>query len=220
MLADFFRAYVTCTYEQAEDLLLQLSERYIAAAKELELHHVPHFFSVHHGRLSSDHYRTLAHVFEVLICDFPDDLEVQRAVHDVLVWYWASRSMSYDVADMATLAELGLRMRASMAFFETDALRAQYHKDTTVLVSCLDDVPKMHRAVHHLPEYMLEFGPYEDLTTEASESANKPLKQIFRVYVCVCVCVCVFVCSAVRTCDAVRGTCSCLPSFAYVGMLI
>ncbi len=234
MLADFFRAFVKCTYQSPDALLMELSARYVTAAKELGLHHVPQFFAIKHGRLSSDHYRTLAHVFEVIICDFDDDAEVKQAVHDMLVWYWASRSTCYDAAYIENLRELGLRMRASMAFFETDELRAMYHLETKVHVSSLDDVPKMHRATVHLPNYLSEFGPFEDLTTEASEAANKPLKQIFRTYVPVCVRVCAYasansipVCAMARACMPMRvlacqpvRVCACLPQRVDVCVLI
>ena len=84
MLADFVREFVACTYQCAESVLNDLSARYQAMAKELGLPHVPLLFALKHGRISSDHYRTLAHIFEVLICDLPHAVEVQRAVHDVL----------------------------------------------------------------------------------------------------------------------------------------
>ena len=183
MLVDFFRAFVKCTYAHADDVLAELSERYVAAAKELGLHHVPMMLCVKHGRLSSDHYRSLANVFEVIICDLANAEEAKTAVHDVVAWYWASRCTSYNDAYLTKLRALGVRMRESMAFFETDAMRALYREETKVHVSSLDDVPKVHRVVKHVPDYMRDFGPFEDLTTEASEAANKPLKQIFRAYV-------------------------------------
>ncbi len=181
MLVDFFRAFIKCTYANADGLLAELSDRYVAAAKELGLPHVPLFFAVRHGRLSSDHFRTLAHVFEVVICDEPKE-PARRAVHDVLAWYWATRATSFNAAGIQHVQELGLRMLTSLEFFDTPQLRALYHEATKVHVSALRNVPKVHRAVSHLPGYIREFGPYEDLTTEASEAANKPLKQMFRMY--------------------------------------
>ena len=183
MLLDFFRAYIKCTYMHSDALLMELSARYVAAAKELDLDHVPLLFCVKHGKVSSGHYRTLAQVFEVIVCDYTDSPQARRAVHDMLVWYWASRCTSFNAGFHAKLRKLGLRMRASMSFFETDELRALYHEETKVHVSNLDDVPKVHRAVCHLPSYLENFGPFEDLTTEASEAANKPFKQMFRTYV-------------------------------------
>jgi hypothetical protein len=53
----------------------------------------------------------------------------------------------------------------------------------TLLQGLMHTVPKFHRAILHLPEAIRDFGPYEDLTSEASESANKPLKAFFRTYV-------------------------------------
>lgn len=182
MTVDFVRAFVACTFPSPELLLAELSERYVVAAKELGLPSVPMIFALRHGRLSSDHFRTMAHVFEVILCDLPDDaLEVKRAVHDVVQWYWAARASRFDAASIATLRELGLQMRASLAFFERADIRAMYKADAKIHAGPLDDIPKLHRAVRHVPDYIHEFGPYEDLTTEASEAANKPLKQIFRL---------------------------------------
>ncbi len=180
MTTDYVREYVGCTYQCAEDLLLELSDRYVAMAKELGLPHVPLLFAFKHGRISSGHYRTLAHVFECLICDLPEAQPVKDAVHDVLTWYWATRASRFSATSIATLRDLGSRMHDSLEFFQSDEMRARYRADAAVHASILENVPKMHRAVSHIPDYVIEFGPYEDLTTEASETANKPLKQMFR----------------------------------------
>ena len=180
---DFVREYVACTYEHADTELLDLSARYVAAAKELGLPHVPMLFNLRHGRISSDHYRTAAHVLEVILCDFEDEAELKTAVHDVVTWYWASRAADFTPDAVAALRDLGTRMRDSLLFFTSPDLRARYRAKADVPAGALDDVPKMHRAVQHVPTYITEFGPYDDITTEASETANKPLKLMFRVYV-------------------------------------
>ena len=229
MTADFVRAYIACTYESPDALLMDLSKRYVEGAKELSLKHVPLFFCKRHGRISSDHFRTLAHVFEVLLCDLPDATEVKLAVRDVLRWYWAARASEFTTASLAELRALGERMRQSLTFFESPDMRQRYKPDADILTEDLDDVPKLHRAVQHLPDYIRKFGPFEDLTTEASEAANKPLKQMFRTYgdmlACSWFCACLaflFTCVShmcaheyVRACPCVH-VCACVCVYACV----
>lgn len=200
------RAFVSCTYAAPDTVLHDLSDRYVQAADELGLPHIPMFFMPKHGRISSDHFRTLAHVFEVIICDLPDAAAVKAAVHDVLAWYWATRNTRFAAATIAEVRQLGTRMRASLAYFDSHDMRARYRPDADILSGPLENVPKLHRAVRHVPEYIIRFGPYEDLTTEASEAANKPLKLMFRT--CVPRCCDINVTSFGFGCVSVRMLCT------------
>ena len=186
MTADFCREWIAGTFANSDGFLMDMSARYEAAAREMSLTSVPMFFALKHGNPSSDHYRTLAHVFEVILCDLPEATEVKQAVHDVVTWYWATRAGGFTAASIAELLALGARMRASLSYFEQPEVRATYRASAKVHVGPLDKVPKVHRAVKHLPEWVRQFGPYEDLTTEQSEAANKPLKQMFRTCVNPC----------------------------------
>ena len=197
--ADFVRGFVAGKYEKPHDVLLDLSDRFVSAAKDLGLPHVPLLFAMEHGRISSDHYRTLAHVFEVIICDLEDADEVKKAVHDVVTWYWASRASEFSNAAIDALRVLGRTMLASLQVFDTPEFRAILRADADVPVGPVETIPKIHRAVEHMADWIMDFGPYDDLTTEASETANKPLKQMFKTYVSfaccelmMCVCVCDF----------------------------
>ena len=204
MTTDFVREWIICTYASHDDVLLDLSQRYVDAAKELALPHLPLIFAIKHGRVSSDHFRTLAHVFEVIICDFPEAEEVRLAVHNVIAWYWASREGAFTDVSIDALADLGRTMLASLSFFESADMRGKYRAEASVPKGALATVPKVHRATKHVPGYIGRFGPYEDLTTEPSETANKPLKQMFKTNVLASLPAVGLLCACVRACVRMR----------------
>ena len=180
---DFTREYVRVRVPgTAEANLAMLSDRYTAATKELGIRSTPGLFALKHGRVSAEHYRSLAEVFEVILCDFPGHPELLAAVHATVRWYWAARAPAFSTASLAELRTLGIDMRASWQFFE-DLGPALHRKESAIPRGPLDRVPKMHRAVTHLPDFIRLYGPFVDLTTEASETANKALKACFRTYV-------------------------------------
>jgi hypothetical protein len=182
-LVNFLREWIYRFLGQ--EWLAVLSERFITAAKELGLRSCHQLFGLQHGTISSDYFRSLAEVLEVITCDLPNAAAVQLAIHATVSWYWASRAASFTAASLTRLRELSFAMRESWRTFEGHvqvgdfraAAAAEYPRGS------LDSLPKMHRAVLHLPDAIREYGPYDALTTEASESANKPLKCIFRAYV-------------------------------------
>lgn len=185
---DFTREYVRVQVRgSAEANLAMLSDRYTNATRELGLRSTPLLFALKHGRVSALHYRTLAEVFEVILCDFDEHPELLAAVHATVRWFWAARAPAYTSQMVTDLRTLGIEMRASWHIFE-DLGAALHRDDSAIPRGPLDSVPKMHRAVCHLPDFIRLYGPFVDLTTEASETANKALKASFRTHV-VCVCV-------------------------------
>ena len=181
---DFTREYVRTQFAgTTEANLALLSDRYVVAAGELGLRSTPLLFNLKHGTISAMHYRALAEVLAVIMCDSADDHpELMDAITTTTQWYWAVRAPEFSETMLAELHQLGFEMRASWKVFED--LGAALHRDgSTAPRGPLDNLPKMHRAVSHLAEFIRGNGPFSELTTEASETANKALKGCFRTYV-------------------------------------
>ncbi len=181
-LVDFVREFVRVTYPAADARLALFSERYEAAARELGLPSTCMIFNTKHGRISSAHYRTMAEVIAVVLADIRQEHpDVLAAVDATIHWYWMSRALEWDEHKLMALQAAGCAMREAWRVFEEPELRQQMtRKCSDIPRGAIDSLPKMHRGVAHLADFIRDFGPYEYLTTEASESANRPLKAIFR----------------------------------------
>lgn len=183
-LGKFVREYIDGKFKGANRLLATLSKRYSDAAKELGLPHVPHVFDLKHGRLTGTHYRTMARVIETIMCDYTEDCpDLIHLVHHTVTWYWAAHAPSFTNESLVELRELGVTMCDAWIQMDTPEFRASLRKDHDMPKGPIVDIPKFHRALNHLPDYIRKFGPAADLTTETSEAAHKPLKQMFRTYV-------------------------------------
>ena len=182
-LTDFTREYVR-VLPNGGAMLSTLSARYVQTAKELGLRHTPMIFELKHGRVSGKHYDTMAEVIEVIVCDMEGQEELLAAIHATVVWYWASMAPSFTSESLERLRILGREMRESWDVFRTPEVIAAMARDgSDIPRGDLDAIPKMHRAVAHLSDFIALYGPFESLTTETSEAANKPLKACFRTYV-------------------------------------
>jgi hypothetical protein len=184
-LLNFIRARV-----RKEKTLSVLSKRYSEAASELGLRHVPQVFNAEHGRMTSLHYRTLAEVMPVIICDqFPEDQALHATINATIKWYWRCRSRSFSPADIDALAEETAAMQVAWQQIDEATPRPASSKELAksgLPSGLVLDTPKFHRAVEHIVEYVRNWGPIEYLTTETSESLHKPLKVMFRWYVNCC----------------------------------
>ena len=162
-------------------LLVVLSERYCAAAAELGLRHVPGVFLHHHGRLTAMHYRTAAAVLPLISFDIIDPTSALGSVlQRTVTWYWSTRRKSFSAHDLTDLEDQTEDMRAAWDAFDTAAMRQQLRDAAEVPAGAVLDLPKFHRGIAHVVEYIRRFGPVEYLTTETSESLHKPLKMIFK----------------------------------------
>ena len=181
-----------------KETLKTLSERYMDAALVLQLPRVPSIFMEKHGIITSAHYRTLAEVIEVIICDvIPPTSVLGRVIHATVTWYWACRAATFTEATLVDLQAKTQELHDAWAALDTPewraTLRARPPKGVFVPQRSVLLTPKFHRAVHHTVDYVRRFGPIQDLTTETSEAMHKPLKIIFRTLVIGCFMVFCFV---------------------------
>ena len=145
---------------------------------------MPHVFDLQHGRLTGTHYRTVARVIETILCDYQEECpELMALVHCTVLWYWAAHASSFTEVSLVELHRLGLVMRDTWVEMDTAEFRASLRKDHDLPKGSIVNIPKFHRAINHLADYIRKFGPAVDLTTETSEAAHKPLKLMFRTYV-------------------------------------
>ncbi len=129
------------------------------------------------------HYRTMAEVMEVIFLDYRTHHgELYQAIHTTIRWYWASYSPRVSTESLAELRTLGQTMRQAweLAFADAQVAPTLQREGADIPKGSFDALPKMHRAVAHLPDFLRLYGPYSTLTTEVSEAANKPLKMCFR----------------------------------------
>lgn len=180
VLAAYIRAYIGGKYKGGDDFLAVLSVRLCDAAQELHIRFAPQFFEVKHGHITGTHLRTFARVVEVVMCDLDEADDLFRVIRATLRWYWAMRGDSFTHVGVERTRALGLAMEAEWVQFDTPAMRATFRGAAKLPKGRVVDLPKFHRAVAHIHEYILDFGPAEDLTTETTEGGHKPLKQMFR----------------------------------------
>ena len=122
-------------------MLAVLSERYVRAARELGLRAVPLIFTPQPGRLSSDNFRTLAGVVEVIMCDI-GDAAVLALTHAVVEWYWASRASTFDEVGVTRLQRLGFDMRQAWRCLEEPGVKAALDTPDS-------GIPKVHSCLLH-----------------------------------------------------------------------
>ena len=108
-------------------------------------------------------------VLELVVCDIEDD-HLRSAIHCVVQWYICSRKESFTAEDVRELKEAAMNAVAAMrvAFAESGVHELE--------------LPKIHR-LGHVANSVASFGPFNDLTTETSESKHKDFKKMFRWYV-------------------------------------
>lgn len=183
-LTDLTREYVRSQVEGGVDgNLAELSERYVTAAKELGLRSTPNIFALKHGRVSGMHFRTMAEVMEVIFLEYKESHPgLVEAIRATVRWYWESHAPQVSAESLELLRALGYQMRAAWGavFEDPEIAPGLVRDDSDIPKGSFDELPKMHRAVAHLPDFLRLYGPYGGLTTEVSEAANKPLKMCFR----------------------------------------
>lgn len=179
-------------------MLTELSQRYSTAAMQLGIRHVPSFFEHKHGRLTALHHRTMAEVLQVITCDLiPPASALGKVIAATTRWYWACRAKEYTQADVVELKRLGAAMQTAWVAYDIPELRETFRQEAGTPKSDAVDLPKFHRSVAHLPTYIPDWGPYEYLTTETSESMHKPFKMIFKRFACFSSCAQNMPCSGV-----------------------
>ena len=168
----------------SREVLQKLSERFCVAAQQLRLRHVPNFFNDKNGITTSGHFRTFAEVVEVITADVvPPDSVMGTTVHTTVDFYWALRAKQFSSDDLANLELKEAAMREAWEALDTLAWRATLRKTNELPKSEVLTTVKMHRAAHHVIEYIRRWGPVEFLTTETTEAYHKLLKAIFRACV-------------------------------------
>ena len=177
----YIRESIFATLRHPAEVLATLSERYCAAATELGLRHVPNIFCDKHGSISSTHYRTLAEVVEVITSDiFEEDEPITAVIRATVSWYWACRALNFTQADLTALEDATAAMGAAWTALDTPAFRALLRRKRETPKRRVTLVPKFHRALTHVVDYIRRWGPLEYITTETSEAMHKPLKIMFR----------------------------------------
>lgn len=184
-LVVYVRAWVRYVWKKPLKKLALLSQRFTFACRVLGLRGMHRMFEDKHGRISSCHYRAVAEVLEVIVRGIVDEESpMGKVIHTTIKWYWATRAKSFTQQDLEDLQADTDAMDAAWKALDTAEWRQELvagRVKNSLPKSRAWDLPKFHRGLHHMVDYIRRFGPVEYLTTETSESLHKYLKQIFRV---------------------------------------
>lgn len=180
----YTREWIFVTYDSPGHILEELSERFVAAATQLGLRHVPRLFNEQHGTVTGMHYRALSQVFTIITHDFvPPASPMGIVIAATVDWYWACRAPKFSPADIVALEVKCAALEAAWTALDTPAWRAtlkRLPKVSKLPKRSILLTNKFHRATKHCADYIKEWGPMEALTTETSEALHKPLKEFFR----------------------------------------